>query len=146
MKQSEQIKELEICHIILIEYGIEFNNSEILSSCRKKELVFIRALIMFILRKKGYSLEKTGSILNRDHATVIFSQTYGKSKVHDKRYNKIVKAISKKHIDNEVIHKAKYHLSELTKITVDMTPEYMEMMFKGLDAIKLAITHIESNN
>jgi len=51
--------------------NIGVSYSEISSKSRKRELVYIRYLLMYILRQNNLSFEKIGHILKRDHATIL---------------------------------------------------------------------------
>lgn len=141
-----QEKELEICHEILNEHNITFKDSDILGSSRLKEFVFIRALIVFILRNKGYSLAKTGQIINRDHATILHAEKYDRKQGKDKRYAKIIKAIKNRERNNSIIGKMEYHVNELIRLTVELDIEQSKSIVNKLKSLEKAIIATESNN
>lgn len=62
-------RELEYCKVRLSIHGINVNSKAIRGNSRKMEYNGVRALIVYILRKKKYSFAKIGTILNRDHTT-----------------------------------------------------------------------------
>ena len=45
---------------------------DVLSSCRKPDLVDARQMAMLLMRERGMSLKNIGRFMNRDHSTVIY--------------------------------------------------------------------------
>lgn len=121
MKTTEtkeiQITELECCKKILSNFNITFNIKDILSKSRKAELVYIRALIVVILREKEYSYSKCGAIINRDHATAIHLLKYdGPQGLESKTYTNQVKEIKSIMKQGNIEYKIAYHLKELERL------------------------------
>lgn len=113
---KEQKEELDYCKNLLKEQNIDFKYKEILGPSRKAELVFIRALIVIILRKKGYSLHKTGHIINRDHATIVHLQKYTRKQGRNKKYFAIIKDLTIKINKGDALNKIEYHLDEIIRL------------------------------
>lgn len=73
-------------------YGVYINHEEICSPSRDSHLVFHRALVVFFLRKRGFSLTQIGYFINRDHATILHLLGYAERKQgRDSRYETIIK-------------------------------------------------------
>jgi hypothetical protein len=68
-----------------------FTIEDIRSSNRRRELVYWRHSVAYRLREQGYSYEKIGKYINRDHASVIFS--VGKVEAALEGYNSQLLAI-----------------------------------------------------
>jgi len=136
---KQQLEELDYCSQLLKEHDIKFKYNELLSPCRKAELVFIRALIVIILRNKGYSLEKTGRILNRDHATILHAEKYTRKQGRNKKYSSIIRAIRIKTGNVEAIEKMEYHLDELIRLTAKLDESVAYALLPRLQLLKIAI-------
>lgn len=62
---------------VLSNYGTFIEIEKVLSKNREPEIVYQRALIILVLRQKKISTPKIGTIINRDHATVLYLLNYG---------------------------------------------------------------------
>ena len=51
--------------------GYGYTVADILGPKRRRHLVFVRNLCVFMLRDKGYSTTEIGRIMNRDHSTIV---------------------------------------------------------------------------
>ena len=51
---------------------LNVNVFDVLSSCRKPDLVDARQMAMLLRRERGMSLKNIGRFMNRDHSTVIY--------------------------------------------------------------------------
>ena len=73
--------------------------NEILTECRKSELVTARQVYFFYLKTIGYTLHEIGRIFDKDHSTVYYG--IGKVKdwlsINDKYLEKYLDAIDYKH-------------------------------------------------
>lgn len=90
---------LNECKEILKDYNITFDNKEIVKESRDQVRVFVRCLIAFILRQKGYTFQNIGIILNRNHSNVIHMMKYGHRKGTEnlrQRYIKTTESIKEK--------------------------------------------------
>lgn len=83
------------CIKFIEKFGIEIDREKLKSAKRSAESVFQRALVFFFLYSKGHSLARTGSVLGRDHSTVLHGLKYGnkKDKVWQPQYLKIIGAM-----------------------------------------------------
>ncbi len=128
-KRPSQDECFDFCKKILDKYSITFDADTILSGARKNEIVFVRSLIAFILRKNGLSLPYIGKTMNRTHAAIINLLNYDRTeKVSGdnslvrnsvKRWKKTTLLISKGFITEEfLLAEISYHekrIKELTK-------------------------------
>ncbi len=63
----------KILNLVSNETYAGVSNKEILSDVRYKEVSEARALVAYIIRRKGYSYPEIGRFLNKDHATIMYS-------------------------------------------------------------------------
>lgn len=54
-----------------IAQGYGYTVADILGPKRRRHLVSVRNLCVFMLRDKGYSTTEIGRIMNRDHSTIV---------------------------------------------------------------------------
>lgn len=71
---------IDYCKNVFNLLGMEVSNSDLLLGNREARTVLKRHIASYILRKKGYSFPTIGTILNKDHATVIHSVKIIKTK------------------------------------------------------------------
>ncbi len=91
---------LNQCAAILKVFKVDIDINDVRSSSRLADVVLQRALIVFILKKRKLSLVKIGSIINRDHASVIYLlNSYSKSSIADPRYEVIISKLSSDEFD-----------------------------------------------
>lgn len=50
----------------------EITKEELLNKCRKREFIEKRMILINILRKKRFTFELIGKVMNLDHSTVIY--------------------------------------------------------------------------
>lgn len=60
--------------------GYGYTVADILGPSRRKHLVFVRNLCVFMLRNKGYSTTEIGRIMNRNHSTICHALNKDQSK------------------------------------------------------------------
>ncbi len=93
-QKKRQTEALNLCRDIFCQHKVDFNLSGILGKSRKAELIFNRALVVFILRQGGYSSIEIGSFMNRDHATVLNLQKYHtRTQARDDRFLYIIREL-----------------------------------------------------
>jgi len=95
------ISKEEILEIISEECDVSL--SEIISRCRKKEVVNARFIFCAVMKKHfTYSLTRIGNIVGRDHTTVIHALTEFKNRYKNEDYFKstVNKIYNKIGIDN----------------------------------------------
>lgn len=95
------ISKEEILQIISQECDVSL--SEIISRCRKKEVVNARFIFCAVMKKHfTYSLTRIGDIVGRDHTTVIHALTEFKNRYKNEDYFKsmVNKIYNKIGIDN----------------------------------------------
>lgn len=56
-----------------IAQGYGYTVADILGPKRRRHLVFVRNLCIFMLRDKGYSTTEIGRIVRRDHSTIVYA-------------------------------------------------------------------------
>ncbi len=56
-----------------IAEGYGYTVADILGPKRRRHLVFVRNLCIFMLRDKGYSTTEIGRIVRRDHSTICYA-------------------------------------------------------------------------
>ncbi len=92
---EERIKELIYCKKKLEHHCVGFDIQEISGKSRISDLVFKRALIVFILRDKGLKLDEIAQILNRTHGAIVNLLKYStKKEGRDSRYSPIISKLS----------------------------------------------------
>ena len=60
-----------------IAEGYGYTVADILGPKRRRHLVFVRNLCIFMLRDKGYSTTEIGRIVRRDHSTICHALNKG---------------------------------------------------------------------
>ena len=78
MKEAHQIKTIEVLEKLVLgtmrSLYPEFRGRRSLAKdCRKREFVIFRQLFCYLCNKMGFTLQYTGSYINRHHASVIHS-------------------------------------------------------------------------
>jgi hypothetical protein len=117
LDEKRQSEAFEICEKLLKKVGVKLNIDGVLSKSRIKELNFERALIVFILKSKGYTFGEIGSFMYRDHATAMNLYNYfSRSQARGLRFEKIRKSLSIYILKEDIKIKIKYHESELKKL------------------------------
>lgn len=115
--EAKNAEDLAICQRYLARFSISFDIHEIQSPCRESELVFIRALIVFILRQKGYSLARIGKILKRNHTTIMHLEKYlDKKHRSDKRFAAIKMDLLNSVFEADILKRIDYHRSEIERL------------------------------
>lgn len=104
------------CQNILKNYGVEFTISEIRSKSRRSGLVFKRALVVNVLDQEKISSVDIGSIINRDHATVLQLRKYLRKQSRDPRFEKIRSEIMIRHYTDNLSEQITYHLNEYNRL------------------------------
>lgn len=110
VSENYAIEKLTECQKILSKYGINFQIQDILSPDRSKDLVYKRALIVSLLKARGYSLVKIAGIINRDHTNVIHllnnytKRTQGFNKDFIKIISRINKISAKEEINQQIMN------------------------------------------
>ena len=94
LDRKKQKEALDFCEKLLKKVGITLNIDKVLSRSRTTETNLERALIVFILRAKGYSFAEIGSYMYRDHATALnlYNYRYRSKKEHIK-YKEVVASV-----------------------------------------------------
>lgn len=118
MKFEEQHRILNECQNILKEYNVVFDIDKIISKSKDSYLVFIRALISFILRnKEEYSLPRIGAVMNRNHSTIISLLKYGeKGHIYSRNYSYVIRQLVQKFSGKSIKDQIKYHQAELERL------------------------------
>jgi hypothetical protein len=118
--RKQYLSELELQKIvhdiktILRGFSIEFEIEGIRSKSRDSNLVFIRALIVLILKNEKYNWFKIGQVINRDHATCINLYKYdSKNQCRDPRYDEIKHIISCGFTESDI--KAKIKMNDIER-------------------------------
>ena len=103
---------------MLAEFDIQFKIEEIRSPSRLSELVFIRALIVVYLKRRGLTYEDIGIIINRkSHATVINLMKYKtKKQARDFRWDYISNKLMDGITNFEIKDKIKWHQIQIIKL------------------------------
>ncbi len=78
--QRERLKVLEECQYLLLPHDIYIDIKQICGPSRTDMLIFRRALIVYILRQRGFTLTRIGELLDRDHTTIINLRKYADKK------------------------------------------------------------------
>lgn len=114
---NRQNEAFEICNKLLAKVGVKLNVDGVVGESRVKELNFQRALIVFILRHKGYTFSEIGAFLFRDHSTIINLFNYlNKKQARDERFKYLKKTLSANIIEISIKKKIKYHEAQLKKL------------------------------
>lgn len=87
------IQELEFCQKYLERFNLKFLIEELISKNRDSYLVFMRALIVLILTKRGFKCQTIGAIINRDHSTVLHLKKYERSQGKYHKYDDLKRFI-----------------------------------------------------
>lgn len=118
---------LRECQETLSRFNVNFSIIDVISKSRAAEDVFVRALICYILKQRGYNLAQIGEVIGgRTHATVINALKYGEDEKQGSwRYQQSYKQITgllesisnKKSLDDLIkFHESEHkRLSELKK-------------------------------
>ena len=69
--KKERKKAFDICKKCLKPFFISLKVSAITANGREKEVVFQRALVVFILRKEKYKFTQIAGFLNKHHTTIL---------------------------------------------------------------------------
>ncbi len=89
MKQAHQIKTIEILEKLVLgtmrTLYPEFRMRSLGKECRKREFVIFKQLFCYMCNKMGFTLQYTGSQINKHHASVLHSirQVEGLLKIKD---------------------------------------------------------------
>ncbi len=115
------LEPLIMCQEILKGVKITFDIDEIRTKCRVSDLNFTRMLIVYILRRKKFTVERIGQILNRDHSTVTYQERIFKNK--SLKNANIIRL--KQHLDESVSEcdlqsRIDYHCGELAKLKLEL--------------------------
>ena len=110
MKEYNRVKEKEIEDAVMHTFNV--SRDQLYSKNRKRTLVDARRCVMYLFRNQlGYTLDQIGTVLNYDHATVMY---HNKMMIHlvkaepiKSRYKEIEKYLSLVPLvlENEWIHK-----------------------------------------
>jgi hypothetical protein len=77
MKEAHQIKTIEVLEKIVLgtmrKLYPEFKMRSLGKDCRKREFVIFKQLFCYMCNKMGFTLQYTGSYINKHHASVIHS-------------------------------------------------------------------------
>ena len=77
MKEAHQIKTIEILEKLVLgtmrSLYPEFRMRSLSKDCRKREFVIFKQLFCYMCNKMGFTLQYTGSHINKHHASVIHS-------------------------------------------------------------------------
>jgi len=77
MKNAHQIKTIEILEKLVLgtmrSLYPEFRMRSLGKDCRKREFVIFKQLFCYLCNKMGFTLQYTGSYINKHHASVIHS-------------------------------------------------------------------------
>ena len=117
--EEEALFILNVCQYVLSKYNISFLIEEVTSPCRTSDLVFVRALISFYLRKRGLPYADIALILKRkSHATIMSLMDYD---IKGHSQNSIWKSITGSMTDEEtkfeIQEKIKWHQEQIIKLT-----------------------------
>ncbi len=120
-KENKYLEPLLMCQEVLKGVKITFDIDEIRNKCRVSDLNFTRMLIVYILRRKKFTVERIGEILNRDHSTVTYQEKKFKQK--SLKNNKLI--MLKRHLDENVSEcdlqsRIDYHTGELVKLKLEL--------------------------
>jgi len=129
-----QERALAMCQEMLLPFGVTLNFQSLLTKCRDSDLNFHRALIAFILNRKGYSLKKIAGTLNRsNHTSAINWLKYSeKYQGRDPRYGEIVKALKILHFQHDIRNKINYHEEELVKLRKQLEEDDLSKYLKSM--------------
>lgn len=115
--------ELLFCKDVLKKYGIKFEESIVVGPSRIAHINFIRALIVFILRKNLRSYQYIGNILNRNHSTIINLSRYETKQKRDNTYFIKVKRELNEELSgddkNILMKRINFHMSEYNRLLKD---------------------------
>lgn len=113
--------------VYLQAQGFNYNLEDILEENRESEIVFVRALVAFYLREKGYTYQQIGNALKRNHATIINLLKYDqKSQARDNRYEYYINSIRAEVLVTSNKQKIEYHQSQIEKLTPPLYTEKMK--------------------
>jgi len=77
MKQAHQIKTIEVLEKLVLgtmrKLYPEFKMRSLKKNCRKREFVIFKQLFCYMCNRMGFTLQYTGSFINKHHASVIHS-------------------------------------------------------------------------
>lgn len=126
------MNELKLCQKYLKPFGVEFDIAEVQCANRAADLVFVRALIVVILRAKGYSLHATGRILNRDHASINhLEKHYENQPQEDHSRFKQIKAILQQQFESKSLgEQIKWHQDQMKRLIRELNERNKEMGLK----------------
>ena len=83
MKDAHQIKTIEILEKLVLgtmrSIYPEYRMRSVKKDCRKREFVIFKQLFCYICNKMGFTLQYTGSFINKHHASIIHSVKQAKS-------------------------------------------------------------------
>jgi len=107
-KDARTLKDVEFNILSEVTKVHDLNPDVILSRYKGIDVVFARYQYMVILhRNLGYTLSKTGSLLSRDHSTVINAlrvhddiMKFNLDKPYIKKFNKIMSSVKEKYSDD----------------------------------------------
>ena len=107
MKEAHQVKTIEILEKIVLgtmrTLYPEFKMRSLKKDCRKREFVIFKQLFCYMCNKMGFTLQYTGSYINKHHASVIHSvkQAKGLLDIGDIQFTEAHKEL-KRNIKNYV--------------------------------------------
>lgn len=109
------------CQRILLAHGIEISIDEIAGKSRVARINYHRALVVFMLRKKGFKLTYIGSLINRNHATVLNLIKYSTRKQgRNPEYGEVVRNIENERLDISIERRIKIHEEAILDLKIEL--------------------------
>jgi predicted transcriptional regulator len=109
------------CDYFKEKFDIHFTVEEILSSSRKTETVFKRALVCLYLVKRKMSYNDIAKVVKKvSHASVMNAIKYRRGQGRDFRWESVSKRITGDPPKSEMMEKIKWHQNQIMKLNQEI--------------------------
>ncbi len=82
-KQKQQAEKV----FALVESNYGFTKEQILNKSRRREIVSVRAAIIYAYIKYGFTLTQVGAIFDKDHTTILNARRIFENMIFSSRHN-----------------------------------------------------------